>query len=283
MNSLFQRTKKIAQKYPFLYCLLKEIKSNGFLLVNKIFHYWLEKRVFYKSLGYRLNLQNPVSFNEKIIWKKIYDRNPLLPVTADKVKVRSYIKVILKEKQAKEILIPLLYVTDKPEIIPFKKLPPEFIVKANHGSGYNIIVKNSHYNKEEIIKTCRRWLRTPYDREGVEWAYQSIRRKILIEKLLHEDNLNSPIRYNFHMFHGKCKLIRVVIDGNKKLTVSTYDEKWNFLSVKKQNRPQGNIIPKPKNYDKMLEIAEKLSNYFDYVRVDLYNLQGKIYFGELTH
>lgn len=160
------------------------------------------------------------------------------------------------------------------------------MVKPNHTSGRNIIVENGYYNKKEIIKTCRRWLKTSYSLEKLEWAYQPMKRKIIIEKLLLDDDGNLPKDFKFHVFHGKCKLVYVIFDKMNKmnsLSISYYDEKWNFLSVKKAKRSQGLKIKKPKNYEIMLELVEKLAKAFNYVRVDLYNLNGKIYFGELTH
>jgi len=283
MNTIYQKTKEKIKQYTFLYTVLINIRTYVIYFLNKICNYRLEKMRFYKELGYELNLKDPKSFNEKIVWKKIHDRNPLLPITADKYLVSSYLKEVLGEEKAEEILIPLLYVTDKPETIPFERLPSAFIVKSNHASGRNIIVENGHFNKKEMIKTCQRWLKTPYGLEKLEWAYQPIKRKIIIEKLLLDDDGKIAKDFNFHMFHGKCKLVRVIFDRINHLSISSFDEEWNFLSVKTPNRLQGPKIKKPKNYEIMLELAEKLSKPFDYVRVDLYNLNGKIYFGELTH
>ena len=283
MNKFYKKAKDKIKNYNIFYILLKTIRDYIFYFINKISNYRLEKIIFYKKVGYKLNLKNPRSFNEKIIWKKINDRNPLLPITTDKYKVRSYIKKVLGEKKAEEILIPLLYVTDKPENIPFERLPSAFIIKPNHFSGSNIIVKNDDFNKKEIIVTCRRWLKTFYGMDMLEWAYQSIKRKIIIEKLLFDDDGMIPKDFKFNIFHGKCKLIFVEFDRMGNLSQSYFDENWNFLPVKKTIRPQGPKIRKPKNYEIMLELAEKIAKDFDYVRVDLYNINGKIYFGELTH
>jgi len=282
MNTIYKKAKENIKKNTFLFVVLSNIRAYVIYFLNKISNYRLEKKIFYKRLGYPLNLKTPKSFNEKIIWKKIHDRNPLLPVTADKYQVRSYLKEVLGEEKAKEILIPLLYVTDQPETIPFEKLPPDFIVKANHGSGWNIIVRNGKFNKEEIIKTCRRWLKTPYGLQWLEWAYQPIKRKIVIEKLL-LDGGNIAKDYKFFMFHGKCKLFNVTFNRYNNPSRSFFDEKWNFLLLKGPHYSQGSKIKKPIHYEIMLELAEKLSKPFDFVRVDLYNLNGKIYFGELTH
>jgi hypothetical protein len=283
MNKTYEQIKEKIKNNNFLFIVLITIRAYSIYFLNKISNYQIEKIRFYKELGYQLNLKDPKSYNEKIVWKKINDRNPLLPITADKYQVRSYIKEVLGEEKAKKILIPLLYVTNQPESIPFERLPSAFMVKPNHTSGRNIIVENGHLNQEEIINTCRRWLKTPYGLEKLEWAYQPLKRKIIIEKLLHDDDGKIPKDFKFHMFHGKCKLVQVTFERMNNPYMSFFDEEWNFLLVKKPNRLHGPKIKKPKNYEIMLELAEKLSQPFDYVRIDLYNLNGKIYFGELTH
>ena len=283
MFKINQEIKEKIERYYFLYLILKNTKEYSFYFINKIFNYQLEKNRFYKELGYPVNLKNPKSFNEKVFWKKINDRNPLLPYTADKYLVRSYIRELLGEEISKKILIPLFYVTDEPDTIPFEKIPLPFIVKPNHGSGLKIIVENRAYNKKEIIKTCKRWLKTPYGLDKLEWAYQSVKRKIIIEKYLKGKDGNTPTELKFHMFHGKCKLVYVIIDRLNNSSRMYYDEKWNYLAVKKKKRPQGTAISKPEAYEMMLKTAEILSKYFDYVRIDFYSLDKKLFFGELTH
>ncbi|MCJ7657281.1 MAG: glycosyl transferase, partial [Candidatus Atribacteria bacterium] len=123
MNKIYKKTKENIKNNNFLFIVLIAIRAYGIYFLNKICNYKQEKIRFYKEVGYQLNLKNPKSFHEKIVWKKINDRNPLLPITADKYKVRSYIKEVLGEEKAKEILIPLLYVTDQSETIPFERLP----------------------------------------------------------------------------------------------------------------------------------------------------------------
>ena len=283
MNKIYKKTKEKIKKHNLLFVIFIAIRAYSLYFLNRISNYKLEKIKFYKELGYQLNLKNPKSFNEKIIWKKINDRNPLLPVTADKYEVRSYIKEVLREERAKEILNPLYCVTEQPATIPFKNLPSTFVVKPNHTSGRSIIVGNGPVDQNEIIRTCCRWLKTPYGLEKLEWAYQPIKRKIVIEKLLRNEDGSNPIELKFHIFHGKCKLVFVILDKQNNPYRSYYDKHWNYLPVKKTTRPRGQKIKKPKNYVIMLALAEKLSKPFDYVRVDLYDLNGKIYFGELTH
>jgi len=285
MNTKYLRLKEIIRNNSFFIIVLVTVRAYVLYFFNRIFHYHLQKKDFYKKLGYPLNLKKPQSLNEKIVWKKIYDRNPLLVIVADKYQVRSYLKKILGEEKAKEILIPLLYVTVKPETIPFEKLPNDFIIKANHASKRNIIVEDNHFDKKEIIKTCQRWLKTPYGLEKMEWAYQLINRKIVIEELLREEDGSIPKDYKFYIFHGKCKLacVDVYEVNNNVRSRSYFDERWHFLPIKKSKIIQGPKVIKPKNFGIMLELAEKLSKPFDHVRVDLYNLNGKIYFGELTN
>lgn len=263
--------------------LLFSMASRIVHVFNVLSGYAIEKRRFYKKLGYKLNLKNPKSFNEKIVWKKIHDRNPLLPITADKYGVRQYLKDVLGEKNANEILVPLLYVTDDPEAIPFDDLPKEFIVKANHGSGTNIIIEDKNQvDSKEVIKKCKNWLKTSYGLEKNEWAYQNIERKIVIEKLLKDEKGCLPKDYKFFVFHGKCKLIHVDFDRYRKHSQSFYNRKWEYLDLKR-TKPQGKTEKTPKKYAEMLETVENLGEKFDFVRIDLYSINNKIYFGEITH
>jgi hypothetical protein len=283
MDRIYQNIKEKINNNDFLFIVLKTIQAYVLYFLNKITNYQLEKTIFYNQLGYPLDLKNPQSYNQKLVWKKIHDRNPLLTITADKYKVRSYIKKVLGEKNAKEILIPLLYVTDQPESIPFEKLPSAFIVKPNYASGLYIMVENSNFNQKEIIKICQRWLKNSYGLDKLEWAYRYIKRKIIIEKLLHEDDGKIPKDFRFHMFHGKCNLIHIVFDRFGSHKKAFFKPDWKMLDVTHNDSEKSTYINSPKNLSKMIKIAEMLSKPFDYVRVDLYNLNRKIYFGELTH
>lgn len=286
LNKLFSILKK-NQKNTFLFIFIKRIAVFSIYFLNKISNYQIEKIRFYKKIGYKLNLKNPRSFNEKIVWRKIYDKNPLLPLTSDKYQVRSYVKDILGEDTAKEILIPLFYATDKPKTIPFEELNIPYIIKPNHASGLKIIVENDKYDKQKIIKTCQSWLNMPYGLEKMEWAYQPIKRKIIIEKLLCERNGKLPKDYKFHVFHGRCFYSIIISNRTNNLSAVRFDRNWEHLSsVFAEGFPSKNKdlkLKKPKNYETMLEIVERLAEPFDYVRVDLYNINGQIYFGELTH
>lgn len=256
------------------------------LSLDRKHNYKSLKALFQKKLGYPLNLDDPNSYNEKIIWKKLNDRNPLLTKTADKFAVRSYIKDILGEEKANDILIPLYYVTEKPESIPFEELPGKFVIKPNHGSQMHIIVNDKNdISHKYIISECKKWLKTHHGIYHYEWAYRNIKRKIIIEKLLETKNGKLPLDYKLFCFHGKCKLIRAQLNRfDEEVLTGYFDTNWNLLPV---SRPGYKILnsplEKPLNLDQMIKIAESISSEFDAVRTDLYNCDGKIYFGELTH
>jgi hypothetical protein len=284
--SLKKRVNEIhLQYFPQIYVVTKNLYEYFFFCLNKASDFYFEKRRFRKKTGYSLHLENPRSFNEKIIWKKVHDRNPLLPKTADKFRVRSYVKELLGEEEGEKILIPLLYVTDNSDSIPFDTLPKDFVIKANHGNGWNIIVRDGKYDKKEILKKCKIWVKVPYGLEKMEWGYKDIKRKIMVEKLLTDRDGKQPADYKFHIFHNKCKMIQIN-QGNptnkKERTLTLYTPYWKKIDVFWEYKPE-KYVPRPENLDDMILLAEKISEPFDYVRVDLYSINGKIYLGELTH
>jgi len=262
------------------------LKGAFFDLWEKLTGYRSEKKIFKKIMGYGLDLKNPLSYSQKVVWKKIYDRNPLLPIVADKYRVRQYLKDVLGERGAEKILIPLLYVTDRPATIPFDNLPEEYVIKANHGSGMNIIVEKTRpVDRKQIITQCRKWLSKPYDFQYHEWAHQKIKRKIVIEKLLRDENGKIPIDYKFLIFHGRCHEIQVIYERFADTSVGWYAPEWNYLNIKGtgQWEKTADYMEKPAHLNSMTALAELLGTPFDYIRVDLYLVNGRIYFGELTN
>ncbi|MGR9036448.1 MAG: ATP-grasp fold amidoligase family protein [Gammaproteobacteria bacterium] len=253
-----------------------------FWLKERLTFFSNERKRFEKKLGYLLDLKNPKSYNEKICWKKIYDRNNLIPVTSDKYLVYDYIRNILGEDQIK--LIPLLFVTDDPRLIPFDNLPKEYVIKANHGSGTNLIIEDgSKIEKVKIIKQCQKWLATPYGLFKHEWAYQKIKRKIIIQSLLRDSRGFLPSDYKIYVFHGKCKMIRITQDGMGEPKLNLYTPKWDLINAQYNKYTVGEKVDPPSKLEEMIKLAEILSAPFSFVRVDLYFIQDSIYFGELTH
>lgn len=233
------------------------------------------KKQFKKHLGYEIDFnKEPETFNQKIQFRKLYDNNPLYSICADKYRVREYVK----EKIGEEYLIPLYLVTDKLTEEQWEKLPNSFVAKANHNSGPVQIVKDkSKANKKEIIRELNNQLKIDYGILSMEKYYSDIPRKIIVEKYL-KDNIED---YKFNCFNNK----KIILERVTK--ASELSNMYNPYSWEKFNFTTGNIIDKrvyekPKNFEKMLEIVKELSQDFEYVRVDLYNVDGKIYVGELT-
>lgn len=245
-------------------------------------------RRFKNIFGFKLNLRNPKTFNEKLQWKKFFDKNPIYTLCSDKHLVREYVE----KKIGKEYLIPLLYVTEDPEVIPFEKIKYPCVIKPNHGCSRNIFVYDKKdIDSKKIINECKNWLRENYYYYGKEWQYKNIKPKIVIEKLLLDDKNNIPNDYKFHCFDGKVEFIQVDSDrfGDHKRTMfGTNWSKMPFIyspvikSTRLPELKEDLAISKPILLKQMLEIAGILSSNFDYVRVDLYTLNQKIYFGELT-
>lgn len=261
--------------------------------------YETERRLFEERHGYPLDLENPKSFSEKICWRKLFDRNPLLQRVVDKYAVRSYVTEMLGQERADEVLIPLLAAVTDPADIAFDKLPGNYILKANHGSGLNRLVRDDRPpDIPAIISQGREWLSQSYGTYKHEWAYESMRRRIVVEALI-DDGKGLPVREcKFQMFGGKCALIQVLNDGSwydgvtymgaglPTLTYFTPDWKpvdvsWYYYWID-VNFPSAPSQPRPKDLEAMIELAEALSKPFDYMRVDLYELPDGIRFGELT-
>lgn len=256
----------------FIFLKLKEIFIKIIYCSDNLKEKYIKKN-FKKVLGYNIDFnKEPVTFNQKIQFRKLYDNNPLYSICADKYKVREYIK----EKIGKEYLIPLLLVTDKLTKEQWDKLPNQFVAKANHNSGPVQIVKDkSKSNKNQIIKELNNQLKLDYGIRSMEKYYSDIPKKIIVEKFLKE-NIED---YKFHCFKDKMFLERITKEGlGSMYDIETY-KNLMFSIGYKVDRFQ---YKRPQNFSKMMEIARKLSEDFEYVRVDLYNVEGKIYFGELT-
>lgn len=254
-----------------------------FLSIQKKLGYPTEKNRFRKKTGYKLSLSKPRSFNEKIVWRKLFDRNPLFPIVSDKYKVRKYVEEKLGQEEAKRILIPLLYETTEPAQIPFDTLPEEFIIKANHASNRNLIVeKNCTLTNQEIINKCSSWLTKAFNVKKFEWAYSAVKpRRIVIEKLYKDEFGNLPIDYKIFVFSGDVVMIEVDHARFSQHTRTLYNAYWEPLDVSLKFS-KGPIIEKPSNFAEMKRIAKSLAEPFDFMRVDLFNIGGKVFFGELT-
>ena len=224
-------------------------------------------------------LLKPNTFSQKLFYKMLYDRRPLLVTFADKLQAREYVR----QKIGDDILIDLLLITDRPEEIKFGQLPEKFVVKANHGSGYVRIVDQRHDTESDIRQTCQKWLSQKYSDWNMEWFYVPISPRILIERMLDPGDGEVPSDYKFFVFNGRAFMIQVDSDRFTDHRRDLYSRDWERFDVKyKCPKVKGNI-PRPACLPKMLEIAECLGSEVDFVRVDLYEVGGRVFFGELTN
>ena len=245
-----------------------------------------EKRtyqLFNEIVGYDLNLDNPKTFNEKLQWLKLYYNDPLCTKCADKYKVRDYVKNIIGE----EYLIPLIGAYDKAEDIDFDSLPNQFVLKVNWGSGQNIVVKDkSKLDIEKTKKILNEWmdLKSNHYYFFYEWPYKNIKPKILCEKYMANENIENLTVYKTFCFGSEPYLFQVIIDDKTEHErINYYDLNWKKLILKQNYQNFDYDMPKPPTLNLMIDFAKKLSKDFPYfVRVDFYEVNGKIYFSEYT-
>lgn len=238
------------------------------------------KSSFKKHMGYSLDLENPMTLNEKINWLKLNNRKSKHTLVADKYRVRNYIS----DKIGDQYLIPLLFQTNNYKDLVQNNLPKSnYIIKTNHDSSGGLIIKNSNkLNYKDIQKRFRRLMKENHYYSTLEWQYKNIKPHIIVEKLLLTEDGSIPSDYKFHCFNGKLAFIMVDLDRYGDLrTRNLYDKNWNLLDCK-WGRPNGKSIEKPKKLNEMIDIAERLAADFVYLRVDLYYVKDQIYFGELT-
>lgn len=242
------------------------------------------KKMFRANMGHELDLDAPKTFNEKLQWLKLFDRKPEYTVMADKYLVRRYIG----EKLGGEYLIPLLGVWDSPDDIDFTSLPEQFVLKCNHNSGLGMYIcrNRSELNEKKVIAGLRKGLNQDYYLRGREWPYKNIPRKIICEKYMTDSPESKDFSdYKFFCFNGMVDCVMLCLErssGNTKFYF--FDRDWNLkrYNIRGKNAPEGFTLPKPDNIDKMFEIASELSKGLPFARIDLYNAEGKIFFGEIT-
>lgn len=241
------------------------------------------KKWYYNKTKKILNLQNPQTYNEKIQWSKLYDSTPIKTALADKYLVRNWVT----EKIGDKYLIPLLGVYNSFEEINFDELPNQFVIKCNHGCAYNIIVKDkSKLDLKNTKSKLDKWMNENFAfRNGCELHYRDIKHKIIIEKFIENKNSGGDLYdYKFWCFDGKVKYIQFLSERNLDgLKMAFYDKNWEKQHFVYNHPLDHKNIEKPYNLDEMIELAEKLADGFNHVRVDFYRLDdGTIYFGEMT-
>lgn len=265
---------------PRFACLAIVHKLSPFIKSDELYL----KIVYWLSMGKKLNLKNPKTFNEKLQWLKLYNRKPEFTIMVDKVKVKEYVAQIIGE----EHIIPTLGVWDNPDDIDFDKLPNQFVLKCNHNSGMGMCIcrDKSKLNVAKVKKELRRGMWQDYYMTNREWPYKDVPRKIMAEKYMTNDNLTEELTdYKFFCFNGYVDCVMVCLDrhlGDTKFYF--FDKKWKLLRLNPMGiaAPPNFTIPKPEKMDKMFEFASLLSKGYNFLRVDLYDINGQIYFGEMT-
>ena len=244
------------------------------------------ERQFLKTFGYALDWANPRTLNEKLNWMKLNVREPLQKIAADKFAVREHVKAKIGEKY----LIPLIRKYARAEDLRFADLPDAFVLKTNHGSGQNWIVKDkTRADERRVVRQFREWLATSHYAASREWPYQDMPPAIVAEELLLDEQGRIPSDFKFHCFGGKVATIQVDLDRETAHRRNFYDLDWKlqpFVWTEWEgNRPawpNGRAVERPAALPEMVRIAETLAADFPYARIDLFYCGGRVYFGEIT-
>ena len=236
--------------------------------------------LFYLIMGRRLDLDNPQTMNEKLCWLKLHHRDPLLTTLVDKIAVKDYVGKIL----GSEYVCPLIKVWDSVDDIDFDALPDSFVLKTNHSGGNTGVVvcpDKSKLNIAEAKEKLRRSMKEDIYRRFREWPYKDVERKVFAEKFL-GDNLTD---YKFYCFNGYTDCVLLCIDRQKgEPKFYFFNKEWQLCRYNKRGKeaPENFTLPQPPNMERMFEMASQLSEGFPFVRMDFYDVDGDIFFGEYT-
>lgn len=271
---------------------IKKLLKNPIIAAEVLMHSRL-MRIFpdkaFLKMAYRtylrkkLNLDNPTTFNEKLQWLKLNDRKPEYTVYVDKYLVREHIKNTIGE----QYLIPLLGVWDDPEKIDFDVLPDQFVLKCNHNSGRGMCIctDKSKIDINKVKKGLKKGLKENYYLSGREWPYKNVPRRIIAEKYMVDESGYELKDYKFFCFDGEVKALFIATDRGSKTEETKfdfYDAEFNHLPFTNGHPNANKEIKKPQSFEEMKRLAEVLSKGIPQVRVDFYDINGKVYFGELT-
>ncbi|WP_251434051.1 ATP-grasp fold amidoligase family protein [Mesobacillus maritimus] len=248
---------------------------------------WLPDSIYLKimyraTMGEKLNLNNPKTYNEKLQWLKINDRRPEYNQMVDKYEVKKYVA----EKIGSEFIIPTYGVWDSFDEIEFDNLPNQFVLKCTHDSGGLVICRDKkkldlNMAREKINRSLKR----NYYYNGREWPYKNVKPRIIAEEYMEDHSGTELMDYKFYCFNGMPKLLYLSrgLENHATASISFLTLDWKRAQFERSDyKPFEKIPPKPQNYEKMLLFAEKLSKGFPFLRVDLYEINGRIYFSELT-
>lgn len=266
--------------------ILKYVKSPSSLIVDlsskqliKISDKKYLKLIYKLKINKKLNLKNPKTFNEKLQWLKLYDRKDIYTTMVDKHEVKKYVRDIIGE----DYIIPTIGIYDKFDEIPFDELPNQFVIKCTHDSGGLVICKDKNkLNIKECEEKINKSLKRNYFYYGREWPYKNVKPRIIIEKYMVDESNVELKDYKFFCFNGVPKFLFVAKDRPHNTKFNFYDIDFNKLPFSQHYPNFNELIEKPLGFDKMVQFAKKLSKDIPHVRVDFYDINGHVYFGELT-
>lgn len=251
-------------------------------IVKGISKTWYVKSQYKYITHHKCNLKNPTRYTEKLQYLRlyVYPNDDLVSKCAGRVSVRDYVK----KKGFCDKLIPIYGVYDNYKDIDFNALPDQFVMKCSHASGFNYVCYDkSKIDHKELEKKFTKWLRTDYGKKTVELHYSKIKPQIIIEKLMLE-NGSLPTEYKIHVFNGKAKSMYIVTSRGKDIRYTNFYINWTPFDGSQFNgwKKSDEEIKKPAHFMDMVEMSEILCKPFPFVRLDLYNINGKIYFSEMT-
>lgn len=239
---------------------------------------WYLKINYRCRTGLSLNLENPRRFNEKLQWLKLHDRQPIYTTCVDKYAVRAHVGRIIGE----EYLIPIYGVWDSADEIDFAKLPEKCVLKCTHDSG-SVAIIDKNTDKAALKKKLKKWLSHDYYIRGREWPYKDVKHRVICEKFMQNAASEGLTDYKFFCFHGEPKLLIVCTERTEMGPKVTFmDMDWEKLPFERHYPASDVPIKKPANFELMIQLSKKLAAGFPFVRVDLYEIRAKVYFGELT-
>ena len=231
-------------------------------------------------MGKRLNLDHPVTFNEKLQWLKLYNRDPRYTVMVDKVKAKEYVASIIGE----EHIIPTLGVWDSPDDIDWDSLPNQFVLKCNHDSGSVCICRDkASFDREGAVRKLRAALHRDMFYAGREWVYKNVERKVFAEKFMVDESGTELKDYKIFCMNGEPEIIQVDYGRFTKHMRNIYDKEWNRLEMEiEYPSDASHVIDRPAKLQEMLQLARRLSARVPHLRADFYSIDDKLYWGELT-
>lgn len=255
--------------------LLKKVSR---ILPDKIYLKLKYRIIFHK----KLNLNCPITFNEKLQWLKINDRKKIYTSMVDKFEAKKYVSSIIGQ----EYIIPTLGIYNSFDEINFSLLPKEFVIKCTHDSGGLVICKDKEkLDKMKTKKIITKCLKNNYFYSGREWPYKNVKPRIIIEQYMRNKNEEKIRDYKFFCFNGKTEYMYISegMDNHETAKMCFFDKYYNVVDIQRSDYKEFEELPqKPKNFEKMIELSNILSENIPHLRVDWYEINGKIYFGELT-